>query len=59
MKAAQADLDNAELTFHRVQDLRTQKVVSPQELDNARAALDVATAKWPRRSRTSLRPRQR
>ncbi len=41
---AQANLVNAELTFKRVQDLRAKKVVSPQDLDNARAAFDVATA---------------
>lgn len=41
---AQANLVNADLTFKRVQDLRERKVVSPQDLDNARAVLDVATA---------------
>jgi HlyD family secretion protein len=45
MEAAQADLDNAQRTFKRVQDLRTGGVVAPQELDDARAALDVATAR--------------
>jgi HlyD family secretion protein len=44
MNVAQANLVNAELTFKRVQDLREKKVVSPQDLDNARAAFDVATA---------------
>jgi HlyD family secretion protein len=43
--AAQADLTNAQLTFKRIEELRTQKVVSPQDLDNARAALDAATAR--------------
>ena len=41
---AQANLVNAELTFKRIQDLREKKVVSPQDLDNARATFDVATA---------------
>jgi HlyD family secretion protein len=41
-QAAQADLNNAEVTFKRVRDLRAQKVVSSQDLDNARATLDVA-----------------
>jgi membrane fusion protein YbhG len=44
MNVAQANLVNAERTFKRVQDLREKKVVSPQDLDNARAAFDVATA---------------
>ncbi|MEO6871360.1 MAG: efflux RND transporter periplasmic adaptor subunit [Chthoniobacterales bacterium] len=44
-EAAQADLHNAELTFKRTQDLHTREVVAPQELDNAQAARDVATAK--------------
>ena len=41
---AQANLVNADLTFKRVKDLREKRVVSPQDLDNARAVLDVATA---------------
>ena len=44
MNVAQANLVNAELTFRRTQDLLKKKVVSPQELDNARAAFNVATA---------------
>ena len=44
MDVAQANLTNAELTFKRTQDLRAKKVVSSQDLDNARAAFDVATA---------------
>ncbi len=44
MNVAQANLVNAELTFKRAQDLRAKKVVSPQDLDNARAAFDVAAA---------------
>jgi HlyD family secretion protein len=44
-QAAQADLNNAEVTFKRVRDLRAQKVVSSQDLDNARATLDGATAR--------------
>ena len=44
MNVAQANLVNAELTFKRVQDLREKNVVSPQDLDNARAGFDVATA---------------
>jgi HlyD family secretion protein len=43
-RAAQASLTNAQLIFKRTQDLIAQKVVSPQDMDNARAALDVATA---------------
>ncbi len=45
-QAAQADLNNAQLTFNRVQELLTQKVVSPQAGDDARAALDVAAARF-------------
>lgn len=44
-EAAKADLHNAELTFKRTQDLHTREVVAPQELDNAQAARDVATAR--------------
>ncbi|MEO6971303.1 MAG: efflux RND transporter periplasmic adaptor subunit [Chthoniobacterales bacterium] len=44
MNVAQANLVNAELSFKRVQDLREKNVVSPQDLDNARAGFDVATA---------------
>lgn len=44
MNVAQANLVNADLTFKRVQDLREKKVVSPQDLDNAKAAFDVAAA---------------
>jgi membrane fusion protein YbhG len=44
-RAAQADLTNAQLIFKRTQDLQMQRVVSPQDLDNARAALDAATAR--------------
>jgi multidrug resistance efflux pump len=45
MNVAQANLVNADLTFKRVQNLREKKVVSPQDLDNARAAFDVAAAR--------------
>jgi HlyD family secretion protein len=45
MEAARADLHNAELTFKRINDLRRQKVVAPQNLDDARAALEVAAAR--------------
>jgi HlyD family secretion protein len=42
MEAAQADLQNAELTWNRVSGLVTQNVDSQQRADDARAALDVA-----------------
>ncbi|HUJ11958.1 MAG TPA: efflux RND transporter periplasmic adaptor subunit [Verrucomicrobiae bacterium] len=45
MEAAKADLQNAELTFKRANDLHAQGVVAPQDYDDARAALDVATAR--------------
>lgn len=45
LEAAQADLHNAERTFQRIEDLRNKQVVAPQNLDDARAALDVATAR--------------
>jgi HlyD family secretion protein len=44
MDVAQANLVNAGLTFERTRDLREKKVVAPQDLDNARAAFDVAKA---------------
>jgi HlyD family secretion protein len=43
-RAAQASVNNAQLTFKRTEELIAQRVVSPQDMDNARAALDVATA---------------
>ncbi|HEX7137293.1 MAG TPA: biotin/lipoyl-binding protein, partial [Vicinamibacterales bacterium] len=36
VKAAAADLDNARVTYTRTQNLSQQRVVSPQELDQAR-----------------------
>jgi HlyD family secretion protein len=44
MEVAKASLRNAQVTFDRIQDLRTRQVVPAQDLDNSRAALDVATA---------------
>jgi HlyD family secretion protein len=41
---AQADLENAELTFKREQELRKQGVNSPSEFDQARTAYDAAKA---------------
>ena len=43
--AASAELENARLLFTRTQDLAKQKVVSPQELDQARTSADSAQAK--------------
>jgi HlyD family secretion protein len=43
--AAAADLDSARATFTRTQDLSKRGVVSPQELDQARAAFNAAQAK--------------
>lgn len=43
--AAQADLQNTRLTYARVTNLVAQTVDTPQRLDDARAALDVATAR--------------
>jgi HlyD family secretion protein len=43
--AATAELENARLLFTRTQDLAKQKVVSPQELDQARTSADSAQAK--------------
>jgi HlyD family secretion protein len=45
MEAARADAVNAEITWRRVRDLREQNVVAPQQLDDARAALDAANAR--------------
>jgi HlyD family secretion protein len=42
---AEADLENAQLTFKREQELSTQKVDSPKEFDQARTACDAAKAK--------------
>jgi membrane fusion protein YbhG len=44
MGAAQADFDNAERTFKRVQGVRPG-AVAQQQIDDARAALDVAAAR--------------
>jgi HlyD family secretion protein len=43
--AAAADLENARLIYSRTQNLSTQGVVSPQELDQARTAASAAQAK--------------
>jgi HlyD family secretion protein len=45
VKAAAADLENARLVYTRTQNLSTQKVVSPQELDQARTNFNSAQAK--------------
>jgi HlyD family secretion protein len=45
MEAAQADLENARLTYERVSQLVTQSVDTQQRADDARAALDVAKAR--------------
>ena len=45
VKAANADLENARLTFSRTQDLAQQKVASPQELDQSRTTFNSAQAK--------------
>jgi HlyD family secretion protein len=45
VKAAAADLENARLIYSRTQNLSTQGVVSPQELDQARTAFTAAQAK--------------
>src|SRR5262249_51114523 len=45
VKAAAADLENARLIYQRTQNLSTQGVVSPQELDQARTAANAAQAK--------------
>ena len=45
MEAAQADLENAQLTYSRVTNLVTQNVDSQQRADDARAALDMAHAR--------------
>jgi HlyD family secretion protein len=42
---AQADLENAQLTFKREQDLQKQSVNSAQEFDQARTAYDAAKAR--------------
>jgi HlyD family secretion protein len=44
-KEALASLDNAQTTFNRQRDLLNQKVVSPQEFDQARTTLDGAKAR--------------
>jgi multidrug resistance efflux pump len=43
--AANADLENARLTFTRTQDLAKNGIIAPQELDQARTALAAAQAK--------------
>jgi multidrug resistance efflux pump len=43
--AANADLENARLTFTRTQDLAKDNVISAQELDQARTTLAAAQAK--------------
>jgi multidrug resistance efflux pump len=45
VKAAAADLQNAHSTYGRTQTLAEQRIASPQELDQARAAFDAAQAK--------------
>ncbi|HEX7137418.1 MAG TPA: efflux RND transporter periplasmic adaptor subunit, partial [Vicinamibacterales bacterium] len=45
VKAAAADLDNARVTYTRTQNLSQQRVVSPQELDQARTNFNAAQAK--------------
>ena len=45
VKAAASDVEAARLTYARTQDLAQQKVASPQELDQARAAFNTAQAK--------------
>jgi HlyD family secretion protein len=45
MEAAQADLENARLTYDRVSRLVTQNVDTQQRSDDAHAALDVAKAR--------------
>jgi HlyD family secretion protein len=45
VQAAAADLDSARATFTRTQDLSRRGVVSPQELDQAKAAFNAAQAK--------------
>jgi multidrug resistance efflux pump len=42
---AQADLENAELTFKREQELRTQGVDSPRDFDQARTSYDAVKAR--------------
>ena len=43
--AAAADVESARLTFTRTQNLSTQGVVSPQEMDHARTSLTSAEAR--------------
>jgi HlyD family secretion protein len=45
VKAAAADLENARATYTRTQNLSQEKVVSPQELDQARTNFNSAQAK--------------
>jgi multidrug resistance efflux pump len=45
VEAAAAELENAKLLYSRTQNLSTQGVVSPQELDQARTAASAAQAK--------------
>jgi len=45
VSAAEADLENARLTFSRTENLSKQGVVSSQELDQARTTRDAAQAK--------------
>jgi HlyD family secretion protein len=45
VEAAAAELENAKLLYARTQNLSTQGVVSPQELDQTRTAANAAQAK--------------
>jgi HlyD family secretion protein len=45
VKAAEADLESARLTFSRTQDLAQKKIASAQELDQTRTAFAAAQAK--------------
>jgi len=45
VKAAAADFENARVTYTRTQNLSEQKVVSPQELDQAKANFNSTQAK--------------
>jgi HlyD family secretion protein len=45
LEATKADLQNAQLIYNRVSQLTSQGVDTPQQKDDARAALDVAKAR--------------
>jgi len=45
MEAARADFENAQLNYGRITNLVAQTVETPQRLDSARAALEVARAR--------------